>query len=286
MKHKIFLGLVAMMAVLNFLVFKEVFALAGARYLKVEVLDIGQGDSLFIQTPELHTMVIDGGPDGAILMKLAQRLPFWQKSLDVVMLTHPDADHLMGILEILKKYQVDYIVWTGMRRDGANYQQWLSMLQRAEARGSKVIIARPGFEITSGGVVMEMLYPFESLEGQFFEEANETGIVSRLQYGNKSFLFTADISSNVEEALVEARVHLASDILKVAHHGSKYSSSPVFLQATGSKIAAISVGGKNTYGHPTPEVLQNLSDFGITVLRTDQQGDITFLSDGNKIQVK
>ncbi|OGZ66711.1 MAG: hypothetical protein A2822_00760 [Candidatus Staskawiczbacteria bacterium RIFCSPHIGHO2_01_FULL_41_41] len=284
-KNKILLGLVAMVVVLDFLVFKEVFMLAGPRYLNVEILDVGQGDSIFIRTPAHRNIVIDGGPDAAVLSKLSGRLPFWQKSLDVVILTHPDADHLMGILEILKKYKADYIVWTGMEREGANYQEWLSLLQKAKERGSQIIIAKPGLVITSGGAAVEVLHPFENLEGQFFKEANDTGIVARLAYGKKSFLFTADISSKVEEQLVTAG-GVASDVLKVAHHGSKYSSFESFLQAVNPKVAVISVGGENTYGHPTPEVLQRLAKFGITVLRTDQRGDIKFVSDGEKIQIK
>src|SRR3989338_11134182 len=136
LKRKIFLGLIAIFILLNFFVWKEVFALNGPHYLKVDVLDIGQGDSIFIETPNMRRILIDGGPDSAVLGKLSKRLPFFKKSLDVVILTHPDQDHLMGLLYVLQKYKVDYIIWTGMVRDGANYSKWVALLEQKQQQGS------------------------------------------------------------------------------------------------------------------------------------------------------
>ena len=278
--------LAGFLLLINFFAWQEVFAFAGPHYLKVDVLDVGQGDSIFIETPARRRIIIDGGPDSAVLGKLAERLPVWEKSLDVVMLTHPDADHVAGVLQVLERYKVDYIVWTGMVRDGANYQKWVELLAKKHQEGSNIIIAKAGTKITSGGATIDTLHPFENLEGQFFgKQGNDTGIVSRLSYGKKSFLLAADISSKAEQAMVKAGLSLASDVLKVAHHGSKYSSSEVFLQAIKPAVAVISAGAKNSYGHPTSEVLQNLFKFGIKVLRTDQDKDVEFLSDGNTIKI-
>src|SRR3989344_2979704 len=116
-KHKIGLAFIALLLLLNIFTWQHVFVLAGPRYLKVEVLNVGQGDSIFIQTPAMRRILIDGGPDATVLSKLAKRLPFWEKSLDVIILTHPDQDHIMGLLSVLEKYYVGYIVWTGMVRD-------------------------------------------------------------------------------------------------------------------------------------------------------------------------
>ncbi len=286
LRQKIGLGIIAAFLLLNIFAWKEVFILAGPHYLKVEVLDINQGDAIFIETPAMRHIIIDGGPDSSVLEKLQSRLPFWQRRLDMIVLTHPDLDHVMGLLHILQKYQVDYIVWTGMVRDGAHYEKWIELTQTQKAKGSHMVIAKAGDKIKSGGAELAILHPFESLAGQFFKETNDTGIVARLQYGSKSFLFTADVSSKLEQKLIDAKAGLASDVLKVGHHGSKYSSSEVFLQAVNPSMAAISVGAKNTYGHPTAEVLQRLANFGINVLRTDVDGDITFLSDGQHIQIK
>jgi len=287
LKRKIFLGLIAIFILLNFFVWKEVFALNGPHYLKVDVLDIGQGDSIFIETPNMRRILIDGGPDSAVLGKLSKRLPFWNKSLDVVILTHPDQDHLMGLLSVLKKYKIDYILWTGIVRDGGNYQKWLELLAKKQKQGSKIIIADVNTKIISGNVFVDTFNPVENLEGRYFGKiSNDTGIVSRLLYGKNSFLFTADVSSKVEEGIVRDNINLASDVLKVPHHGSKYSSSEQFLQAVNPKIAVISAGKDNTYGHPTQDVLQKLQKFGINIFRTDRDGDVEIISDGENIKIK
>ncbi len=284
MKTKVALGLVLVLLVLNIMVWPEVFLLAGQNYLKVAVLDIGQGDSIFIQTPSHRTMLIDGGPGTAVLGKLSHQLPFWDKHLDVVLLTHPDQDHLLGLLSVLKKYKVDYIVWTGIVRDGANYQEWIRLLEQKKKEGSHIILADSSIVITSGPAVLRIVNPEKSLAGAVFSKAdNDTGIVARLEYGKNSFLFTADVSSNIEKDLLRRKVSVASEVLKVGHHGSKYSSSDAFLQAVNPKLAIISVGKNNSYGHPTPEVLQKLAKFAIKTLRTDESGDVTVLADGENI---
>lgn len=286
LKRKIFLLLIGILFLLNIVAWKEVFVLAGPHYLKVDVLDIGQGDSIFIETPSMRRILIDGGPDTAVLGKLAERLPFWEKSLDVVVLTHPDQDHIMGLLSVLQKYKVKYIVWTGMVRGGANYQKWIELISKKQKEGSNIVITDPNTKITSGNVFIETLNPRENLQGKYFSKAdNDTGIVLHLLHGKNTFLFTADTSSKVEEELVANNAYLPSDVLKVPHHGSKYSSSETFLRAVNPKIAIISVGKYNSYGHPTQEVLQRLQNFGITMFRTDQDGDVEILSDGNNLRV-
>ncbi len=283
-KRKILLLLIGILLLLNIFAWQEVFALASPHYLKVDVLDVGQGDSIFIETPGMRHILIDGGPDSAVLGKLAILLPFWEKSLDVVVLTHPDADHLIGLLQVLQKYKVKYVVWTGMVREGANYQTWLELITKKQKEGSNIIIADAGTKIISGNVVMDVLNPVENLQGKYFGKTdNDTGVVFHVLYGKNSFLLTADISSKVEQALVDGNMNVASDVLKVAHHGSKYSSSEAFLDAVHPKIAVISVGKHNSYGHPTPEVLQKLEKFGIKVFRTDRDGDVELISDGKTI---
>jgi len=283
-KQKLLLGLIATLFCLNIFAWQEVFALASPKYLRVDVLDIGQGDSIFIETPSRHRILIDGGPDSKVLEKLAMRLAFWNKSLDVVILTHPDQDHLMGILHVLQKYKVKHILWTGIVRDGANYQKWLELLAKKEKEGSQITITNVGTSISSGSVLMEILNPIENLEGKFFGKlGNDTGIVSRLVYGENSFLFMADVSSKVEQALIDSKIDLVSDVLKVGHHGSKYSSSEEFLQAVHPNKTVISVGKSNSYGHPTKEVLQKIQKSGINNFRTDEVGDVEFLCDEKNI---
>src|SRR3989338_164271 len=293
LKQKVFLGVIGILFLLNIFVWKEVFILAGPHYLKVDILDIGQGDAIFIETPDMRHILIDGGPDLAVLGKLAKLLLFFDKSLDVVILTHSDQDHLMGLLSVLQKYHVKNILWTGIARDGGNYQKWLELIEKQKQKGSNIVIADLHTKIKSGEILIDILNPIENLEGRYFNKTtNETGIVSRLIYSKKSFLFTADVSSKTEQQIIDlsrqagSKVNLSSDILKVSHHGSKYSSSEEFLQAVHPSFAVISVGKDNSYGHPTPEVLQKLQNFGIKILRTDQNGDVEILSDGENLKIK
>jgi|SRR3989344_2554995 len=286
MDKKIYLLPIAGLFLLNIFAWQEVFALAQNQYLQVSVLDIGQGDAIFIKTPAMHQILIDGGPDANVLGKLQKLMPFWDRSLDVVVLTHPDADHLTGLLYVLQKYKVNYVVWTGIVRDGQLYQGWLEVLAEAQRRGTKIVIAKYGQQITSGDASIVAVSPNEDLTGQYFKDSsNESGIVSRLMFGKSSFLFTADIGAKTEEKLISRGANLDADVLKVGHHGSRFSSSEDFLRAVSPSFAVISVGKDNTYGHPTSEVLQRLEKFGIRVLRTDQDGSVKILSDGNTITI-
>jgi competence protein ComEC len=272
---------------LNIFCWHEVFVLAGNNSLKVEFIDVGQGDSAFVRTPENHQILIDGGPGSAVLSKLAKNMPFWDRTLDLVILTHPESDHMQGLLYVLKRYKADYILWTGVKKTAPEYDAWLSVLEKQKKMGAKIIIALAGQKITAGDLEIDILYPFSSLEGQDMKNtSNDTCVVNKLVYGNMNFLFTGDISFNAENGLISNGTSLRSDVVKIAHHGSKYSTSDDFLASSNPKIAVISVGKDNTYGHPTPEVLDRLSNMGIQTLRTDQNGDITILSNGVNLQIK
>ena len=263
--------------------------------LKVEFFDVGQGDAIFIQTPENHQILVDGGPGSAVVGKLAEEMPFWDRTIDLIILTHPESDHMAGIMEVLQRYKVDYFLWTGIVRITPEYKRMAEILNQKKSK-TKVKTVSAGEIVKAGNVSIDILYPFKNLAGQEFKNtSNDTCVVSRLVFGKSSFLFTGDISKAAEKelansyALPAGRQELAgikSDVLKVAHHGSKYSSSDLFLENVQPKIAVISVGAKNTYGHPTPETLQRLEKYDIKVLRTDKEGDITMLSDGNNIYTK
>jgi len=285
MKKIYYLFFAGFLLVLNIVCWHEIFNLANNNYLTVEFLDVGQGDSAFVKTPEMHQILIDGGPGSTVLSKLAKNMPFWDKSLDLVILTHPDLDHMQGLLYVLERYKVDFILWTGVKKIAPEYDEWIRVLKKQQKMGAKIVIAESGQEIKAGDLFIDTLYPFFSLEGQEMKSsANNTCVVNKLIYGNNSFLFTGDISTGAEKELVASGESIASDVLKVAHHGSKYSTSNLFLESVRPEIAIISVG-KNTYGHPTPEVLERLDDFDIETLRTDQKGDITILSNGINLKL-
>ena len=288
MSKKYFLFITVFLLFLNIICWKDVFALSNNNYLKVNFLDVGQGDSAFIETSQMHQILIDGGPDSTLLGKLAKNMPFWDRTIDLVILTHPEKDHMQGILYALQRYKVDYILWTGVKKSASEYDVWINVLEKQKKMGAKIIIASAGQEIKAGNVLIDTLYPLQSMEGEDVKNtSNDASVVSKIIFGNNSFLFTGDISSVAEKVLANSYelANLKLDVLKIAHHGSKYSTSDLFLENIKPKIAVISVGAKNTYGHPTPEVLQRLDNFGIKTLRTDQIGDITILSDGNNLKL-
>jgi len=273
---------------LNLLAWIAVYDLSKSKFLEVNFFDVGQGDAIFIETPKRHQILIDGGPGSTILEKLGENLPFWDRSIDLIILTHPEADHLAGLIEVLKRYKVDFILWTGVVRDTAGYKEWQRLIrEEAQKEGAKIKIVQAGQKINCSRSDLEqcffmILYPFENLEGQEFKNSNNTSIVAKLVFGKNSFLFTGDIYKAGEKKIIENGANLDSDVLKVGHHGSKTSTSEEFLKAISPEFAVIPVG-ENKYGHPHPEVLLNLEKFGIEILRTDKEGDIKFLSNGNSI---
>lgn len=253
--------------------------------LKVVFFDVGQGDSIFVETPGGHQILIDGGPDGRVVLeKLGKETPFWDRTLDLVILTHPEYDHLRGLIDVLARYKVENILWTGEKKKNVTFEKWLAVL--GEENGN-IVVAQRGGEIKAGNLEIFVLYPLEKIEGIVSEKSsNDNSIVVQLVFGETSFLLFGDISKKIENKMLKSKdIALDLDVLKVAHHGSKTSTSKEFLEKVTPEIAVISVGKDNQYGHPHQEVLSNLAEFGIKVLRTDEKGDIKIVSDGNTIRL-
>lgn len=289
------LGILVALFFLNTLAWIAVFDLSRPQFLEVNFFDVGQGDAIFIETPKRHQILIDGGPSSVILEKLGKEMPFWDKTIDLIILTHPERDHLAGLIEVLKKYKIENILWTGVIRDTAEFKEWQNLIKPSSERKSlllgkdekaRIKIAKVGQKIIAGGTVINILYPFENFEGEILKDSNNTSIISKLIFGQNSFLFTGDIYQSAEKEILDRGLDVDSDILKVAHHGSKTSSSEEFITKVSPEIAVISVGKGNSYGHPRQEVLEIFQKFGIKVLRTDLDSDIKIFSDGTKYKIK
>lgn len=270
---------------LIFLFFADIFAwlivydFTKSKLLNVTFFDVGEGDAIFIETPQRHQILIDGGPDVTILEKLAKEMPFWDRTIDLVILTHPERDHLAGLIEVLKSYQVKNILWTGVIAESLVFKEWL---KRIKLEGAKIYLAKAGQKVRAGECLFFILSPFENLENQKVKHLNDTSIVTKFYCQKKAFFFAGDIFQDQEEKIIENynKKDLDSDILKVAHHGSKSSTSQEFLEIVSPEIAVISVG-KNNYGHPHQEVLEKLERIGAQILRTDREGDIKIKLDGS-----
>lgn len=239
---------------------------------RVTFFDIGQGDSALIQTQQGHTILIDGGSDRTILEKLGSTLPFYSHTIDLMVLTHPHADHLNGLLAVLGRYEVKNILYTNVAYAAPQYYEWKRKL---ETVSSTKIIAHAGQTFTFDDAQLEIIFPLTDVSGTSFDDVNESSIVARLQYRETSVLFTGDAGVPTEAELLTAGIELDSDILKVGHHGSDTASTTNFINSVSPDIAVISVG-ENTFGHPKPSVLRRLQYLGINIKRTDELGDIVF----------
>ena len=270
------------MLICNIFSWLVVYDLNRPQFLEVIFFDIGQGDSIFIETPGNYQILIDGGPANVILEKLGKEMDFWDRRIDLIILTHPEHDHIAGLIEVLKRYEVENIVWTGILRDTAEYKEWIRLI---EDEDSNIKIVQAGQKIITPNLFFQILHPLENLKGQDVKNTNNTSIINRLVFNNISFLFLGDAYKSVERKLVSDGVYLDSDILKVGHHGSKTSTSKELLESVNPCMAVISAGKDNRYGHPHEQVLEILNDYGIRVLRTDEIGDIKIISNGDKIKI-
>jgi competence protein ComEC len=242
----------------------------------VDFLDVGQGDSMFIQTYLGNQIVIDGGPSDKVLSELSKKMPFWDHTIDMLILTHPDADHSAGLIDVLKRYEVKKVMLTKMTASTATYQQFIKLV---DEEGAEKIYAEMGQRIwLDSATVFDVLYPPSGVENSGLS-TNNTGIIGKLTFGKTKVLFTADDDTIIEDT-IRSEFDLHADILKVGHHGSKYSNSLEFIKAVAPRYGVIEVGANNTYGHPTEETLGNLAAANVEVFRTDLNKTIEFTSDG------
>jgi len=240
--------------------------------LHLNVWDVGQGDAILITTPGYQRILVDGGPDLSVLERLGDDLPFFDRRIDLLVLSHTDADHVRSFPEILQRYDVQRVLMTGVARDTSTYEAFLVKLNEVDV---PVILADADHDLDLGnGVVLDVLWPDRRLYGEEVKEPNDASIVAQLRYGDHEVLLTGDISDNVETALLKQGYDLRSDILKVPHHGSRTSSSTGFLLAVEPKLAVISVGRDNTYGHPHPHVTARYASLGIPLRSTAEEGSI------------
>lgn len=250
--------------------------------LLVAFLDIGQGDSIFIQTPNDKQILIDGGPSKTILTELGKIMPFSDKTIDVVISTHPDSDHIGGLPFVLDSYQVSNIFYDGIVADTKTDQSFDQKMKIENAKIVKVDKEQRIVIDEKDNIYLDIIFPDRNSEGW---ETNTASIVAKLVYKNNSFLLTGDSPVEIERYLVEkyGEKYLDIDVLKLGHHGSRTSTSVDYLKSTTPALGIISAGRNNRYDHPHKEVLELLSLYKIPYLSTQNSGTIKLYSDGNDI---
>lgn len=282
------------------------------KYLTVVFLDVGQGDAIFIETPSGNQVLIDGGPGSTVVHRISRYLPFYDRKIDLVLASHFDSDHVSGFLEIFKKYKIlNFVTNHGAQTNSIGYLgQEIMRLVNIEKSNQFYLWA--GDEIildSKHDIKIEILWPPENMTDALVKkiddiDRNDRSVVTRLSYGSTSFLFTGDIGINQEKILTAnlfANINneptsykkLSANVLKAGHHGSKNSSSVEFLTAVSPEYFIISAGIDNRFGHPAPQVIDqvvNLSNnllkkrgTGIIIKNTAEIGDIFFQSDGSKV---
>lgn len=222
------------------------------------ILDVGQGDSALLVTPNGAQIVIDGGPDLSLLSHLRSHMPFFDRSIDLLVITHFDSDHMSALPELLRRYTVDHVLMTTRDVPG--------VLQRALR--TSVVIPDPKVDLIVDGVVLDVVWPTPGYTGS----KNNRSVVLRVLYEDQSILFAGDIEKKAEDAILALGSDIRSNVLKVAHHGSKTSTSTGFLLAVGPKLAVISAGKENRFGHPHAEVMDRLHAFSIDTKTTPRDG--------------
>ncbi len=252
------------------------------KYLKVAFLDVGQGDSIYIEAPNGRQMLVDGGPDATVLSRLSKVMPFADRSIDMIVATHPDSDHIGGFPLLLDNYKIGSIVENGFKSDSKIYS---SLEEKVIKKKINKIIAKRGMHIVlddKRNIYFDILFPDRDVNTL---ESNEGSIVGKLVYGSESFLLTGDASLYTENLMEwnENDTTLKSNILKLGHHGSKTSSSILWLKKVNPEMTIISVDKGNKYGHPSKELLDRLSSLHIPFLSTADIGSIIFETDGEKL---
>jgi competence protein ComEC len=273
------LGIAIVLALASVLVWLLILGSPGDR-LTVTFLDVGQADAILIRSPSGHNILVDGGPSGeAITAALGRHLAFWDRHLHLVVLTHPDQDHLAGLVTVLERYDVDQVLAPTLTRDSPAIDAWEEAIADNHIPETQAFAGE--WVDLGGGATLSVLHPPPEL---LPADEDDNSVVLKVSQGDAAFLLTADIAAEGEGYLLGNHADLQAPVLKVAHHGSRASTSADFLAAVQPLTAVISVGEDNRYGQPAPETLDRLD--GRAVFRTDLNGDVQISTDGHKLWIE
>jgi len=245
----------------------------------VRFFDIGQGDSAFVTGPSGQQILIDGGPDLRTLEHLGKSMPFFDRTIDILVLSHPHLDHVAAFPEILRRYKVGQVIISGAAYENGPYEEFLTLVTEKKI---PVIIPEQGRQIDLGDdLLMDLLWPPPVYVGETVDEIHDSNVVFKLRYGNDSVLFTGDAEESVERQLLSQGTDVSATVLKAGHHGSRTSTGTGFLIAVDPEMAVVSVAAKNSYGLPDEDVLGRFTHLGIPY-QTTMSGTIVWRMDGKE----
>lgn len=243
--------------------------------------DVGQGDSILVTYKNYQILTDGGNPNGMSYSCLSNYLPFWDRTIEVVVNTHPQLDHYGGLIEIFQKYKVDNFVANDLSVSSQEYKVLLNMVG---SEGGRVVRPITGTSIRGGLISYDIFWPTAEFAqpsgGPLTGDPNDYSVQAIVKVGDFKTLLTGDIGENISEEVLKNFPNTSVNYIKIAHHGSKYGLTSNYLKLIEPKYAVISSGKKNTYGHPTPEIINLLNDKNIKILRTDELGDIEVVTDG------
>ncbi len=248
--------------------------------LHIIACDVGQGDAILI-TYKSNEILIDGGPDNKVLDCLSRHMPFWDRTLEMVILTHPQSDHFVGLIEVFRRYKVDLFLANSVDNPGNKGYQVLK--SEVGGRGIRTIEPAVGQKYRLGLIYLDILNPPQEFVSK---ELNDYSVVTKMIYGNFKAIFSGDIEGNMDKYLLGNGILEQVNYLKVNHHGSKNGLTKTILEVLRPEVAVISAGKNNRYGHPHKQTLDLLNDYSAKVYRTDQVGDVEIISDGKSFWTK
>lgn len=267
-----------LLVISNLVVWFEIFSSQKIENTQLYFFNVGQGDSEMIILPDNIKILIDGGPDNSLLKEIPKALSLSDRYIDFVVMTHPQQDHFGGLIEIAKRYQVGAFIYSGKDTNSKGFAEFKKILNE---RNIKIITLEQNDKIKYQASVINILSP--NLADIKNKDINKSTIVLYLKNNDTSALYTGDIDKKIEQKII-SEYNFKADVLKVSHHGSKHSSSQEFINIISPKVAVIEVG-KNSYGHPTAEVLDRLKTFGVKIFRTDQNGTIKILANAGNLNI-
>lgn len=287
-ENKIYGRVIILIFSLIILIFSSVFyfSFRGTSSLSVTFVDVGQGDGIVVKTPSNRIFVIDGGANKVIEKTVSKRASMFTKKVHALLATHPDADHITGLIPVLKHFNVTKIVESPAKGKTGIFETLESSIIEEKKNGAQVHIGNAGDVLDFGdGVMFTIVAPYDELWNG--EDTNDESVTGILSYGDHRFLLTGDLPTSREAGVIASGlVPRNITVLKAGHHGSKYSSGEVFLNYLKPTYSVISAGRDNRYGHPNPEAMERLEKNSKVVMSTIDYGSITFITDGRNMRIK